>query len=151
MIPLATLQSHKYLIKFSSFDIAAIPEGVSIPIVNLVIELLDPIEEYNSSSTLFRISSIIENYIINHNVILYCYCDIVEIKKSEKKNSISNQEFRSRLFCRMFERHTKGNYINKVVIIDDEIANNHYIHLITENNNKDFIDIITDELTLFDK
>jgi GTPase SAR1 family protein len=85
VIPLATLQSHKYLIKFSSFDIAAIPEGVTIPIVNLVIELLDPIEEYNSSSTLFKIASIIEDYIINHNVILYCYCDNVEIKKSEKK------------------------------------------------------------------
>lgn len=151
VIPLETQQGHKYLIKFSSFEAAAIPEGVTIPIVDLVIELLDPIEDYNTSSTLFKISSIIEDYIVNNDVILYCYCDNVEIKKSDKKSTLSNQEFRSMLFCRMFERHTKENYLNKVVIIDDESVNNHYIHLITEKKNQHFIDIISEELTKLDK
>ena len=149
IISLQTKEGHEYLIKLTPLQIDVIPDGVSVPIVDIAIELVNEVEATNNARTLFQISDVLNDYAINHDVILYCYCDMAPINK--RNPHLLNQEFRSLLFMRMFERQNNEDYVNEQIIIDDPVNGNHYIHLFSKKHNTPSIDIISQELQKFNK
>lgn len=105
------------------------PEGVNLPIVDIVIEANASFEEIsNSASSLFRITQIICEYAMINDAIYYCYCSDKPIKRSKNKSHLTHQEYRSMLFCKMFEKNSNVEFFNKTVIIEDSGRGNHYIH-----------------------
>jgi hypothetical protein len=150
-IPLTTNEGYEYLIKFTLFELDVIPKEVTTKVVNLVIDLLVPTQNYNNSKTLFNISEIINDYLDINDVILYCYCDNVEINKSDKRKTMTNQEYRSLLFTRMFDRRNDNTHINKLILINDPVNDNHYIHLITKIHNHNCVEFLSQEINKLDK
>ena len=133
-IPLTTDEGYQYLIVFKEFQ--NIPRDYGLTIINVSIILMDDISPNNSLKTLFKFSHIILEYLENHNVILYYYCDVapINIRKNRKMN-ITPQEFRSNLFSKMFEKINSSDYVEKPVIIEDIENGDHYVSLICHKNN----------------
>jgi hypothetical protein len=149
IIPLETKEGHEYLIKFNPLDPNVIPQGVAIPVIDIAIERVNHIQDTNNAKTLFQIAGIISNYMVDNDVILYCYCDSASINK--RNPDLLNQEFRSLLFIKMFEKQNNRNYLNEQIIIDDPDNGAHYIHLFSRVRNKGAIDLIAKSLQEFNK
>lgn len=149
IVPLETREGHKYLIKFNSFNLDVLPDGITVPIIDITIEKVNDLAETNNAGTLFQIAAIIKDYAIENNVILYCYCDTAPIAKRSRE--ILNQEFRSLLFIKMFEKQANDEYLNEQIIINDPANGDHYIHLFSKIHNKPSIELIASELQRFDK
>jgi len=149
IIPLLTKEGYEYAIKFDVFYPDAVPASINIPVIDITIELLSEVNPVNNAKTLFYISEIINNYMAENDVVLYCYCDNAPIQKGKNKTDITNQEFRSLLFIKMFEKQNNEEYLNEQIIINDEANGDHYIHLFSKLHNKPYIDIIATELQNF--
>jgi len=152
VIPLTTIEGHKYLIQLSPFDLIAYPIEITIDIVNIVILLVDEIENQpiNNASTLFQMAKIIQKYLDINNVVLYCYCDNKIIKRNKNKLHLLPQDYRSQLFSSLFSKNNAlKEYLNEVIYIPDEKNGDHYIHLISRIENKYHIDAIATELDKF--
>lgn len=147
--PFTTKEGHEYLIKFSQFNPDNIPDEITIPVVDVAIELALSANQTNNAGTLFQISALINNYIIKHDVILYCYCDMAPIDK--RNAEVSNQQFRSLLFTRMFDKQNNQEYINERIVIEDEVNGSHYIHLFSHIRNRSSLELIVSELIKFNK
>ena len=151
-IPYSTIEGIDYLIKFTLFSSDKIPEYITIPIVDIVIETNSDVNEIkNSAYSLIQISKLIGTFILNNDAIFYCYCSDKPIKKSLRKGKLTNQEYRSMLFCKMFEKSNNSSFINKIVVISDSQRGNHYLHLITASSNINMINQLAVQLTEFDK
>lgn len=95
-IPYTTKEDIEYLIRFTLFEEEHVPEGVNLPIVDIVIEANASFEEIsNSASSLFRITQIICEYAMINDAIYYCYCSDKPIKRSKNKSHLTHQEYRS--------------------------------------------------------
>lgn len=149
IVPLQTREGHKYLLKFNSFNLHVIPDGITVPIIDITIEKVNDLAETNNAGTLFQIAAIIKEYAVQNDVILYYYCDTAPIVK--RSNEVLNQEFRSLLFIKMFEKQANDEYLNEQIIINDPVNGDHYIHLFSKIHNKPSIDLIASELQRFDK
>jgi len=151
LVPLTTRDGHHYLVKFSLMTgIIDLPDTINVQIVDLVVSLING-DGINNASTLFHIAGIIKEYLDNNDVVLYCYCDRGGILKSEKRSSMSPEEFRSLLFSAMFNKKAGDNYINHPIIIEDNVYGAHYIHLISTRKNQGQIEMIENELLKFKK
>ena len=151
-IPYSTKEGIDYLIKFTLFPKDKLPEEIKIPIVDIVIETDASVDDIsNSAFSLLQITQIIHDYAIEHNAIYYCYCSDKPIKRSKTKAHLNHQEYRSKLFCKMFEKNNNSDFINRTVIISDPQKGNHHIHLITKLENEYFVDIISNLLNELDK
>lgn len=149
VIPLVTKEGYEYAIKFDVFYPDAVPDSIIIPVIDITIELLTEVKPANNARTLFYIAEIIDNYMAENDVILYCYCDNAPIEKGKNKSDITNQQFRSLLFIKMFEKQNSEEYLNEQIIINDPKNGDHYIHLFSKLHNKPYIDIIASELQNF--
>ena len=82
----------------------------------------------------------------NPNVMLTFFCDFISMLPSMKKD-ISVQEYRSRLFSRMFERYVTQHQIvdvfNRVTIVEG-VAENYYFHIIARKHHLVFADMISE-------
>ena len=80
----------------------------------------------------------------NPNAILFFFCDFISLLPTMKKN-MSVQEYRSRLFSRMFERYVAQHHItdifNRVTTVEG-IAENYYFHVIARRHHLIFADMI---------
>jgi len=141
-IPITTTEGFEYLLIFSKFASGSIPEEITIPVVNLSIEVKENPPSINNLSTLAIISSNIEKYLHYNDVILYCYCDNAEITKSKKNEHMSHQQYRSTLFSAMFDKKKCEEHLNEKVTIEDEINGTHYIHLISKIENTEAVAVI---------
>lgn len=151
-VPYSTKEGIDYLIRFTLFDKNRVPEKITIPIVDIVIETNADIDKIkNSAYSLLQITQIISEYATKNNAIYYCYCSDKPIKRADKKNHLTHQQYRSLLFCKMFEKNNNSNFINKTVIINDPQKGNHHIHLITKLENEYMVNILSDTLSEFDK
>lgn len=151
VIPLTTKEGHQYLIEFFiANELILLPKSLNIKIANVAITLVSGLG-INNASTLFEISGIIKEYLNQNDVVLYCYCDRKEISRGVKKMSMSPQEYRSLLYSRMFDRKSDEGFINKPIIIADEVYGDHYIHLISTKPNEEEIFAIEKELLKLNK
>lgn len=138
-------EGHQYLIEYSAFDKNLITDNLfrtDLDVVNLVITNSNEFEGINNAHTLFKISQSIKEYLEENNVILYAYCDNKEIIRSKKNLKMLPQEFRSSLFSSMFNRKSNRLFINERIIISDPENGDHYIHLISREENRDQIEAI---------
>ncbi|SCY98740.1 hypothetical protein [Flavobacterium caeni] len=151
-IPYSTNEGIDYLIRFTVFPEEKLPEGIHIPVVDIVIETNAEVNDIkNTAFSLIKITQIISNYALEHDAIYYCYCSSNPIKRSEKKADLTHQEYRSILFCKLFEKNNNPDFVNRTVIINDPEQGNHYIHLISRLKNNDMINLISETLNTFDK
>ncbi len=151
-IPYSTNEGIDYLIRFTLFSKDRLPEEITIPVVDIVIETDADVNDIkNSAYSLMQITQIINDYAIENNAIYYCYCSDKPIKRADGKKHLSNQEYRSLLFCKMFEKNNNSDFINKSVVINDLQKGNHHIHLIAKLENEYMVNLISDTLSQFDK
>jgi len=151
VVPYTTNDGINYLIKFSVFKAEVLPEQITLPVVEIIIETNSTHDNiYNDISTIKRLLHIVLEYIHENDVVFYFYCNNKPIKKSEKNIHLSHQEFRSNLFSAMFQLDKTNRFTNKLVIINDQDGN-HYIHLITKIEFEETANLIMEELKKFDK
>jgi len=151
-IPYTSEDNVNYLIRFSAFPADKLPEGINLPVVDIVIETDADFKVIsNSRASLSKMVNIILDYADKNNVVLYCYCSDKAIKKSKNNEEQTNQQFRSNLFSAMFKMNKSEKFLNKVVVIHDLNAGHHYLHLITKVENKHVIDEISIQLSKLDK
>lgn len=145
-VPITTAEGNEYLIEFSLF-----PEeqhNSSIPIVDVAIVATKEVKHINTIKSLFIFTKIIHDYLKEHDVILYYYCDKSEIKKNR---NISPQEYRHILFSTLFEKKKDRNILQKSIKIDDVENGNHFITLISKWEHINDINKIIDTLVGFNK
>ncbi len=87
------------------------------------------------------------------NVVLYYYCDTAPVNiRNNRKETLTNQEFRSKLFAKLFEKANHSDFVSRNFIIEDSDNGNHYITLITNIAQTDIFDEIKYELeSIFNK
>lgn len=117
-IPFVTEEGYEYLVSFTEFSSKGI--DYKIPIVDISITLMSGNIENNSIKTLNKFTDTIDDYLKQHNVVLYYYCDTAPIKmRANRKAIFLPQEFRSKLFSSMFNQRNFENYILKEIRITD--------------------------------
>lgn len=133
--PFYSSQGTEYVIRFSlSEGDLPLPESLTVPVYTLDLVLI------NKHSTLSfkdfcQISKIIENFLHENDIIIFYYCDDKPIKRSKKNSFLTNQEYRSLLFGKMFNRAANTSYLKKDFKIDDNINGDHYISMISSKKN----------------
>ncbi|KAF2330556.1 hypothetical protein [Flavobacterium ginsenosidimutans] len=149
-IPFTTEEGYQYLVSFVKFSANGIDYG--IPIIDVSITLMNSEIEYNSIKTLNIFVGIINNYLDQHNVVLYYYCDTSAIKmRTNRKEKLLPQEYRSKLFSSMFNKKKFDDYILTEIRINDPERGDHFTSLISSANNTDKIRLIEDDLKKFNK
>lgn len=100
-------------------------------------------------------STIAEFFIENENAILCYYCDFIDPIPHTSKNSMPPQEYRSRLFDRMFQRYSKQHGITNVrlsVVEINGINEKYYFHVIYREDHSLLASMIGRDLKFgFDK
>lgn len=146
IIPYTTVEGFQYLIKFTEFNKTHLPETFTLPIVDITIEvMINPIQ-INNGKTLFHFSSTIERFINENNVVLYFYCSDDPITKNKNRQHISDAQYRSNLFYKMFEKQNlDNNFVCENIIIKDPKNGDHHIHLISRIENEHEIKTIIDD------
>lgn len=103
-----------------------------------------------SPLVLARIEQIIATMFLAHsNVIICFFCDFIHSipTMSSKKEGMTVQQYRSRLFSRMFERftthHRIENIYNRVVVIQG-VAEPYFFHIISRGEHLKYADIIAE-------
>ena len=152
IIQYTTVEGFEYLIKFTEFNKAYLPDSFALPIVDITIETIATLNQINNGKTLFNFSSTIQDFLDENNIILYFYCSHDPIVKNKNRQHISDAQFRSDLFCKMFEKQNlDNNFFCENIIIKDLNNGDHHIHLISKIENEDeIITIIKDGLPFFE-
>jgi hypothetical protein len=145
-IPYVTEEGYQYLIRFAEFNSEYLPEEFTLPIVDVTIIVNGDLEKINTSKTLSKFTSLVNDYLNQNNIILYFYCSNDPILKSSKRQTVSNAQYRSDLFCRMFEKQNLDDtFICENILIEDLVNGNHHIHLISKINNENEIKLIVEK------
>ena len=86
------------------------------------------------NSVLSALSSAIADFIFqDENVIICYYCDFINSIPNTRKNTMPPQEYRSKLFERMFQRYVNQHAINDVrlsIVEINGINEKYYFHVI---------------------
>ncbi len=152
LINYSTNEAIDYIIKFTAIEPNQLPIGIDIPVIDIVIETSTEFENIkNSAYSLLQITKIIYEYALINEAVYYFYCSNKSILKSKSKESFSNQEFRSLLFSRMFEKNNDKLFFNHKIEIIDLENGNHYIHLISKFENIKTINLISEMIDEFQK
>lgn len=101
---------------------------------------------FTNHRVLAEIERCISEVILNNpNVILFFFCDFISLLPTMRKD-MSVQEYRSRLFSRMFERYVAQHHItdiiNRVTTVEG-VAENYYFHVIARKHHLAFADMIS--------
>ncbi|QNN43418.1 hypothetical protein [Pedobacter roseus] len=144
IIPLVTKEGHNYLIQFEFLDKHILPKSLAVDVVDVLISVENNVG-INNGYTLSLLAEIMRKFILENNVILYCYCDHAEIVRSDKRRDTSPQEYRSLLFSAMFAKQGNDDYVNQLIVINDKV--DHYIHLISNINNVKDIELLKMEVS----
>lgn len=95
------------------------------------------------------VEEIAKVFIANKRAIICYYCDFISPIPHTKKN-ISQQEYRSILFTRLYERYVSvkkiSNVNQQVVTIDGGNEEKYYVHFIFRDDDSQYIPIISKDL-----
>ena len=81
-------------------------------------------------------NTIAEFFLRDEHLTICYYCDFLNLIPNTKKNSMPPQEYRSRLFERMFQRYVKQHQLDGVrlsVVEINGINEKYYVHVIYRN------------------
>lgn len=103
-----------------------------------------------SQGVLSALANVIADYFLkNENVIICYYCDFINSIPNTSKNTMPPQEYRSRLFEKMFQRyvnlHNLGNIRLSVVEING-INEKYYFHVIYRESHSVLASMIGSDL-----
>jgi len=140
VIPFESKGGNQYLINFTIFK-SGIDFG--IPIVDVSLVLVKSISDRISLTELFHISELILEYLNNNDVVLYYYCDTIEINRSSKNKNMLPQEFRHELFSKLFMKKNTCDLVKNDIIIRNE----HYISLISSEVHKKKVTEISNKVS----
>ena len=151
-VPYTTVEGFEYLIRFTEFDKNHLPNTFSMPLVDVTIEIMAQQTQINNGKTLFDFCSIIQGSLDLNNIVLYFYCSHDPITKNKNRAHLSDAEYRSHLFCKMFEKQNFDNtFMCENLIIKDITNGDHHIHLISKiQNEKEIKIIVRDGLPYFE-
>ena len=93
--------------------------------------------------------AIAEYFLKNEDIIICYYCDFLNPIPNTRKNSMPPQEYRSRLFDKMFQRYVKLHHINNVrlsVVEINGINEKYYFHVIYRENHSILASIIGSDI-----
>lgn len=98
---------------------------------------------------------IADAFLQSDNIILCFVCDFLSPIPSTKK-TIPCQEYRSRLFARMFERyastHLLPNEVTQTVIAISGVNEKYFAHIIARRNHNKYVQLISEDIkNIFDK
>ena len=149
-IPFETDEGYQYLVSFR--EVNPLQNNYGIALVDVSIVLMSSNIESNSYKTLSNFIEIIFDYLIENDVIVYYYCDVVPVKIRKNRNiKLSPQEFRFKLFSTMFfKRNSLEFYLQEITLTDVE-ENNHYTSLISKISNKDKVELIKSDIEKLNK
>ena len=103
-----------------------------------------------NNNVLFAIEKTIADFFIERKDIMICYyCDFINPIPRTLKNSMPPQEYRSRLFERMFQRYTHLQHLEGVrlsVVEINGINEKYYFHVIYRQEHSVMASIIGDDL-----
>ena len=142
--PLESSDGFKYIIELTEQSTEVLSsEDLGKTIYNITLTLIQK-GKGDTNPILFRMGSILIEFLQKNDVILYFFCsqDDSDIVISKKKN-ISPQEFRSLLFIRIFKRINKlynNDYFIMTYPVDLENGDSLYNHFISHNKNKPYLD-----------
>lgn len=150
-IPYVTKDGIEYLIEFTTDTNEY--EGVNIPVIGVSLITNSSFETIkNDASTLLDIASTMMEQAKKVDAVYYCICSDKEILKSQKRQHLSCQQYRSHLFSAMFNKVNSANeYSSKEIVIDDPQVSHHYIHVISLNKNQSELEAVENQLREFDK
>lgn len=134
---------------FSEISSKSLPIACQFPIVDILLKA-ESSNTQNSVSDILQIADIIKKYIEENDVILYYYCD-TKPAAINKNKILSPQQFRFKLFSKLFERKSQELFVKDDIIIVDNNKDNHYICLITRSKNNEEIAQISQELQKLQK
>ncbi|WP_313553017.1 hypothetical protein [Sphingobacterium multivorum] len=143
-------EGHEYILSFSPFDSVILPESIGLPVAEVVIATEDN-KGFNNATTLFQFTAHIKEYLLNNNVILYCYCDNKEIDRCERHHHLTPQEYRSLLFEAMFMRAKDNEFVVKTIVLTDSSDESHFVKLIAGRANEGVLDTAFDEISKMHK
>ena len=152
-IPIDCPDGHQYLLRFEDFENLPVnidaELGVKVVDISLISE--SEVATINNIGTLNLISTVVFNFLDENDVVLYYYCSKDAIYQRKNRKEIPPQQYRSKLFLTLFdkivEKYQRGDdYINKPIIIPDEIYGDHYIHFVAESKHSDKLDKFADYL-----
>jgi len=149
VVPFISKEGNSYRIVFSEITIE-LPIPIGVALVELAI-ISNNNRVVNNPATLFEFSSIINEYLNKNDIILYCYCDTQDLNMGRNNSHLSPQEFRSKLFSSMFDRRKDKSFVNKSIVIDDNLYGTHFIHLISKLSNENDINRLSQELLRMQK
>lgn len=94
-------------------------------------------------------------FIENQHVIICFLCDFLSPIPSTKKK-ITCQEYRSRIFSKLFERYVSTNQVassvTQTIVAIDGVDEKFYIHIIARREHEKFVQVIRDDTkSVFDK
>ena len=107
---------------------------------------------YVGYKTLFAVSDILAKFMDeNEDAVLCFYCDAnTDVRRNHE--DMMPQEYRSRLFSRMFElyvkSHNQSKFINHRIMIEDpdNLDNKQYAHFICRKEHKDAVATVGQKL-----
>ncbi|PLK45476.1 hypothetical protein [Emticicia sp. TH156] len=140
VVPYTTENGNDYLIKFKKFINL---DNIGIDIVDVSLIAANYHLSPNTITSFKGIAQIIKKYLLEHNVILYYYCDTSEV--SRRDSSISPQLFRSKLFWCLINRYNSEDFYCKDIVIEDP-EGNHYICLIAKEYSETQFNAISREI-----
>ncbi|MBR5918606.1 MAG: hypothetical protein IKZ83_01720 [Prevotella sp.] len=94
-------------------------------------------------------NTIAEFFLQNEDVIICYYCDFLNSIPNTTKNTMPPQEYRSRLFEKMFQRYVRQNEINSVrlsVVEVNGIDEKYYFHVIYRESHSMLASMIGSDL-----
>lgn len=149
-VSISSESGDEYRIILSPFNLDILPDEVTELFGNSNIEIVDVALERikgdapTAIGILLKISSVIgEVFEDNKDLILYFYCDDMhEILRRDRETS--PQQFRSKLFSRMFDKYITSNNITDIVNTSIKIKSDRdiYIHLISRECHLVYVDAI---------
>ena len=103
-------------------------------------------QSFTNHRVLAQIEQCIADVILTRpNVMLTFFCDFISLLPTMKKD-MAVQEYRSRLFSRMFERYVEQHHIDDVfnrVTVVEGMAENYYFHVIARRHHLVYADMIS--------
>ncbi|MFV8343055.1 hypothetical protein [Flavobacterium sp. XS2P39] len=149
-IPFETEEGYQYLVSFR--EVTTHQNNYDIALVDVSIVLMSLNIESNSYKTLNKFIGIIFDYLLNNDIIIYYYCDVVPIKIRKNRNiKFSPQEFRFKMFSTMFSKRNSQEFYFQEIILTDHEENNHYTSLISKISNREKIDLVKSDIEKLNK
>jgi len=105
---------------------------------------------YTSQKVLSALEKTVADFFLKRDDVIICYyCDFINPIPRSTKNAMPPQEYRSRLFKRMFQRYSKQHNINNVrlsVIEINGINEKYYFHVIYRESHSMLASMIGSDL-----